>query len=82
MAALQHGLPIVGTSGYMTDAFWNDLDGVTLVPVNDSHQWCESVVRLCADTLLRQNHGRFNSEYYHNYSTWEKISNIFLEAIK
>jgi glycosyltransferase involved in cell wall biosynthesis len=82
MAALQHGLPIVGTSGYMTDAFWTDLEGVTLVPVNNSHQWCKSVVNICNDVLLRQSHGSSNRDYYQNYLTWEKISNIFLEGIK
>ncbi|MFN9116024.1 MAG: glycosyltransferase, partial [Bacteroidota bacterium] len=81
MAALEHGLPIVGTSGYMTDRFWNELDGVTLVPVNDDSQWCESVAKLCVDPLLRQNKGYANSKYYYSHLTWEKIANMFLGAI-
>ena len=43
---------------------------------------CKSVVNICNDVLLRQGHGSSNRDYYQNYLTWEKISNIFLEGIK
>lgn len=81
MAALQHGLPVVGTKGYMTDQFWDDVPGVILTPIHSSRQFCEAVLSLCNQADERRRLGENNKNYYQVNLTWHKISSILLETI-
>jgi len=78
MAGMQHGLPIVGTKGYMTDLFWDGVPGVTLVPVSQKSKFNEEVLELCNNQHLRNLHGKQNQIYYENNCTWEKIANTLI----
>ncbi|GEM_PF-3481138 len=81
MAALQHGLPVVGTRGYMTDPFWGAVRGVNLIQVKNRMQFCDTVRRLCLDENLRRSQGENNKQYYQQNFTWEKIAGSFLNTI-
>ena len=78
MAGMQHGMPVVGTKGYMTDLFWDGVPGVTLVPVSQKSKFNEEVLELCNNQHLRNLHGKQNQIYYENNCTWEKIANTLI----
>jgi glycosyltransferase involved in cell wall biosynthesis len=80
-AALQHSLPVVGTHGEMTDDFWKDVLGVTLVSSNQSEQFQNAVMRLCMDKTLRESQGKENYSYFKENFSWETIAHTFLRKI-
>jgi glycosyltransferase involved in cell wall biosynthesis len=81
ITALEHGLPVVGTKGAMTDAFWQDVHGVTLVDTRDADSFATAVAALCSDRQRRHYLGRRNSDYFRQELTWSKITGRFLDAI-
>ncbi len=80
-AALQHGLPVVGTRGPMTDSFWNAVSGVNLVQAGARLQFCDKVKQLCMDKNLRHLQGEANQRYYQNHLTWTRIAHDFLKGV-
>lgn len=82
IAGLQHGLPVVGTKGYMTDTFWNEVPGVTLVPMSKPKDFYRAVLNLCTNPMLRQKHGQSNLACYQKQFTWEAITDIFLKNVE
>ena len=81
MAALEHGLPVVGTRGAMTDSFWSGMEGVSLVEMPGERQFAESAARLGGQEQLRRKHGEANRSYFEANLTWKKLTNQLLEAI-
>ncbi|HUI44632.1 MAG TPA: glycosyltransferase family 4 protein [Nitrospirota bacterium] len=82
MAAMQHGLPVVGTWGSMTDAFWKDMQGVSCVELSSPRRFAEVVLKTASDNSLRQMHGLYNRNYYCANLTWEHIAEVFLKALQ
>jgi glycosyltransferase involved in cell wall biosynthesis len=78
-AAMQHGLPIVGTKGYMTDPFMTDIQGLILT--SGTKNMLEAVIRLSTNPSLRKSLGKKNKLYYSENMGWDKISNIFIKSI-
>jgi glycosyltransferase involved in cell wall biosynthesis len=79
MAAMQHGLPVAGTKGAMTDAFWSDVCGVSLTPLTSRGDFSDAVLRLASDPHLRERNGQFNRDYYWTHFSWDHIVQKFLE---
>ena len=79
LAALQHGLPVVGIKGPMTDPFLSDMQGLILT--SGEKEFLQAVVRLSADPALRQSLGRQNKLYYNENFGWDKISDILRNSI-
>ncbi|MFZ2449499.1 MAG: glycosyltransferase family 4 protein [Methylovulum miyakonense] len=82
MAAMLHGLPIVGTRSEMTDNYWVSIKGVYLVPRWASKEFAESVFRLATNRELRVENGNFNHDYFTNHISWQKISHKLLAALE
>jgi glycosyltransferase involved in cell wall biosynthesis len=81
MAALEHGLAVVGTRGYSTEPFWNQLEGVCLIDVQDVESFCDKAVRLAKDPQGRRDYGQLNRAAFIRHFTWNSISKQFLEVL-
>jgi len=79
ITAMQHGLPVVGTKGQMTDDFWSEVLGVKMVPLGSPALYANTVLELALNPGLREEHSRLNKEYFNKNFTWEKISKKFLQ---
>ena len=81
MAAMQHGLPVVGTRGPMTDDFWSGVEGVKLVRKDSDDAFCRAVEALCVHAQMRLEKGRYNRDYYESHFTWQRIGEVFLREV-
>jgi glycosyltransferase involved in cell wall biosynthesis len=82
MAAMAHGLPVVGTSGKMTEPFWSDVSGVALFEERSVESFAEEVSALCRDDGLRLAMGSQNLDYFSRHPTWPTIAAKFVSAIR
>ena len=57
MVALAHGVPIVTTSGSLTEPLWAESEAVALGPVNDLSALVEQIQQLLADVAAKQRMG-------------------------
>jgi glycosyltransferase involved in cell wall biosynthesis len=82
MAALQHGLPVVGTRGPLTDTMLGQRpDALHLVPAHDQRRFVEEVSRLSADPEQRAALGRSGRELYERHFAWPQIAARTLLAL-
>jgi glycosyltransferase involved in cell wall biosynthesis len=79
LAALQHGLPIVGTKGYLTDPFLMDLPGLKLTA--GIEDFCREVIFLSDKPDMRSVMGESNQHFYNDHFGWEKNTAIFSSVI-
>ena len=57
MAGLEHGKPMLTTSGELTEDLWSERDGVFLAAPGDTRQLVEKVRQLARDSAQRQRAG-------------------------
>lgn len=81
MAAMQHGLPVVGSRTAMTEQFWENVEGVRLAPRRDARVFAEQVLALSRNHDARKIMGSANRQYFHDHFTWETIAQIFLDSV-
>jgi glycosyltransferase involved in cell wall biosynthesis len=53
VAALQHGLPVIGTDAVATDPFWRRSSCVALAPANDVRAFARLAVEVATDDVRR-----------------------------
>lgn len=80
MAAMQHGLPVVGTRGPMTDSFWDSVTGVRVTECAVS-SFVGAVTTLVADLPTRQRMGAANENHYDQHFDWRHIARTVMTAI-
>ncbi len=64
MAALAHGRPIVSTSGFLTEPFWESSDAVEIIPAGANEEFVEAVLRLLDNSRLRAALGKQALDFY------------------
>lgn len=82
MAAMGHGLPVIGTRGVMTDSFWNDVPGIELYDERAVEDFAEGVLTLCRDSDRRLAMGSWNVDYFRRQLTWAAIAAKFSITIR
>jgi glycosyltransferase involved in cell wall biosynthesis len=83
MAALQHGLPVVGTDGRLTDdVLRRSTDALTLVPVDDRKRLEDAVRWLAGDAGTRLARGAAGRELYERSFDWPVISAAIVAALR
>jgi glycosyltransferase involved in cell wall biosynthesis len=70
MAALQHGVPVIGTSGHLTDDLLHELPAFTLTPVGDIDAFTAAVVKVAADPEERRRLGEAGRATYEREFDW------------
>lgn len=72
MAALQHGIPAVATSGSQTDPILRHRDGeaFTLCPESDVHAFADAVAALHQDSRKRRQMGQEAFHLYQQEFDW------------
>jgi glycosyltransferase involved in cell wall biosynthesis len=70
MAALQHGLPVVGTAGHFTDDVLREASGLKLVPVGAADEFAGAVTSLARDARRRAELGAGGRELYERTFDW------------
>lgn len=74
MAALQHGIPVVGTAGHLTDRLLAaERDALVLVPVDDPARFANAVVALADDPQRLGEAGRAARRLYESRFDWPVI---------
>lgn len=81
IAALQHGLPVVGTEGPMTDRFWRDAPGVVLTSMLGKNRFADAVYDLTTSEERRVTLGQQNRRLFEERLTWPRIAGTLLEAL-
>jgi glycosyltransferase involved in cell wall biosynthesis len=64
MAGLLAGVPVVTTTGALTEQFWKEQSAVRLAPVRNARALAEHVVQLLADPAERRRQGDAGREFY------------------
>lgn len=81
VTALQHGLPIIGTDGPITDSFWRGVSGVTLTPTAKPYQFAAAVHGLSGDNATRRLHSKTNARLFESAFTWQRIAGRYMERV-
>ena len=79
IAALAHGLPVVGTRGPYTDDFWGDVAGVTLLHRWPRRAFARATADLAGNEPLLQKQGRANRELFESRFAWDRVVEAFLD---
>ena len=64
MAALAHGVPVITTSGRLTEPLWAESEAVALVPVEDVTALVEATKRLLPNAAVRSSMSRAGRALY------------------
>jgi glycosyltransferase involved in cell wall biosynthesis len=83
MAALEHGLCVVGTYGYDTDPELRAMDGhaILLTPAGDEGQLAAVVERLTCDPAERQRLGRAAQAQFEQRYSWSTIAKLMVSHL-
>lgn len=81
MAALQHGLAVVGTTTPRSDPVLLDTEAIVGIPVGDVPGFGRAVARLAADPSERARRGAAARCLYETSFSWERIAEQVLHAI-
>lgn len=64
MTALAHGVPVITTSGRLTEPLWAESDAVALAPAQDIAELVRSARRLMPDKTARERLGKTARRFY------------------
>jgi glycosyltransferase involved in cell wall biosynthesis len=82
MAALQHGLPVLGTAGPLTGPALRDSGALELTPVGRPDLFARAAQRLAVDRPARLALGRAGRALYASTFDWPVIAGRILEACR
>lgn len=81
MAALQHAVPLFGTSGHLTDGVLLRSAGLTLTPVGDRDAFAAAVAAAVADPERRARLGEAGLETYRRCFDWPVLARSLREHV-
>jgi glycosyltransferase involved in cell wall biosynthesis len=80
MVALSHGVPIITTSGNLTEALWGESGAVTLIPVGDVMAMVNAARRLVSDPAARAGMSKAAKSLYDERFEVKRIISALREA--
>jgi glycosyltransferase involved in cell wall biosynthesis len=81
VAALQHGLPVVGTTVGRTDDWLLDCDGIVAVPAHDVHGYAVAVRSLAASQAERSRRSAAARRLFDERFDWPVVARSVLRAL-
>ncbi|MEA2372964.1 MAG: hypothetical protein QOH12_3358 [Solirubrobacteraceae bacterium] len=82
MAALQHGIAVVGTDGTMTGpAMRSARDAFMLTPAADAVAFGEAALHLALDQRRRERQGAAGRRFYEQHHDWPVACDVALEVL-
>jgi glycosyltransferase involved in cell wall biosynthesis len=82
MAAFQHGVAVVATSGHLTDPTLLATDGLALVPVGDPDAFADTAARLARDEKARRTAAEAGHALYLREYDWPRIAERLLDLLE
>lgn len=82
MSCLAHGLPLLTTSGRLSDALWLEAFGNSLIPVENEAAYFDAAHQLCLNEEKRAALAQTSHTLYQNQFTWQQIAQRFLNALE
>jgi glycosyltransferase involved in cell wall biosynthesis len=83
MAALQHGIPVVGTWGPLTDRLLSQAtDALALVPVGQADRFAAAAMRLANDAATRRRLGQAGRNLYVSEFDWPVIAKRLVRGLE
>ena len=79
-AALQHGLPVVGTQSKDTDNFLTKIDGIRLIN-SGPKKFAQEVLNLSLDRQLMKDLGMSNKKHFQENFTWPIVANSLISMV-
>jgi glycosyltransferase involved in cell wall biosynthesis len=81
MAGLQHGLPVLGTEGPLTDAVLADTEAVRLAKVGRPDEFATAAARLAEDPEQRRGMGVAARHLYETQFDWPVVAEKLLDEL-
>ncbi len=82
MSCLAHGLPLLTTSGRLSDTLWHEALGEQLIPVEAEAAYFEAAQQLCLDKEKRKNLAHISRSLYQDRFTWKRIAQRLLDGLE
>jgi glycosyltransferase involved in cell wall biosynthesis len=82
MAALEHGIPIVGTDGHLTDAFFRQLDSIQLATDGNYPQFFTQVTHALAHLPALCDAAKTTQTYYQEHLSWSVVTQTLAPYLK
>ena len=74
MAALEHGIPVIGTQGYLTDSFFSHLPSLKLSPDRDYHSFASQVLQALNHLPDLKQATQTTQAYYQDHLSWAVVT--------
>lgn len=78
MSALEHGLPVVGTDGLLTDSFLRQLPSIVLAPDEHYPDFEEQVLNTLTKLPELHYSAQMSQRYYQNHLGWPVVTQTLL----
>ena len=82
VAALAHGLPIIGTDGTCTDDVFRGTDACRLVRPDDSRGFVHDLETLVADSARRRQGSLAARALFDDHFTWDRIARAYVAHLR
>jgi glycosyltransferase involved in cell wall biosynthesis len=82
ISCLSHGLPLLTTSGRLSDELWREAFGDGLIPVEDEAAYFDAAYQLCLDREKLKKFTHISQSLYQDQFTWERIAQRLLDAFE
>ena len=82
MAGISHGVPVVTTSGHLSESLWNDSGAVAIAPARDRSAFMSSARRLIRSPEERAHLGAAGLQLYQERFDWPLVVAALTDAAK
>ncbi len=82
MAGISHGVPVVTTSGHLSESLWSESGAVAITPAGDRSAFVNAAQRLIKSPEERARLGAAGSRLYQQKFDWPLVVAALTDAAK